>query len=93
MAYLCEMDFRRDGKVCRKLVFAAERRDFTVYEQILKEDNIDKTKDTWLTQFLQNFPNRELARIYFMGRLVCIAQEEGNSEELNPAIYNYAKSI
>lgn len=85
------MEFKRDGKSCRKLTLACQKRDFMVYEQILKEDTITRTNE-WITKFLQNFPNREMARVFFMGRLTTIAHEEGNSEEINPAVLNYASS-
>ena len=93
MSYLCELEIKRDGVVCRKLVMASNKRIFTVYEQTLKEDNIDKKKDTWDTAYLENFPNRELARIFWMGRVAALAYEEGGSEGMNPAIYKYATSM
>lgn len=75
---ISEVHFIKNKITTRKLVFMEDHKDFCVYEMELQE-NKRTGKDEWHPICISPFPQRNLARAFWIGRLSEAGYEEGNT--------------
>lgn len=87
---LHETDYKLGGKVKRRICFASEGEgkatEYIVWDQHLVENPKSKLME-WITGFILQFPNRDIARTTYMGRITTAAYEEwGSNDDVSETI-------
>lgn len=79
---VCEFDVVKRCIVTKKIFFMEAGKDFVVYEQELVPDRFSPLgrDNEWKQVFFMPFPQRNLARSCFVGRIAMAAYEEGNND-------------
>ena len=86
------MEFKRNGLIMRKVFLAADKRQFTVFDQEARYDPLTHKQIDWINNYVIDCPNRDYAKTSFIGRSVVASYEEGNIE-VRQIAEHYAKSV